>query len=118
LSFSDGLEEAMRVAFLARGDTERANAETAETIWRDPETKPLPQLVDAAVKLRQSLSAPLEMCWQMIGWSPQQIRQARSMMNLPAAPSAAEPAPNPNATTPPIAPGRIPAVVLPPGTRE
>ena len=79
----DGWEQVMRLAFKAAGNTERANDRSAETLWADPEAKSLGQLVDAAVKLRQSLDAPLEMCWQMIGWTPQQIQQTRDMLNLP-----------------------------------
>lgn len=115
LSFEDGLEETMRVGFLAKGDTAKAKAVTAETIWKDAEPKSLGALVDAALKLRTGLSAPLEMCWQMIGWSPQQIRQAKSMMNLPDSPSAATPGENPNALNPSAANGDTVRVVLPNG---
>jgi hypothetical protein len=88
LGLGDGWEEVMRVAFLAKGDEKRGHAIAAETLWADTETKSLAQLVDAAVKLRESLSLPLEMCWEMIGMSPAKIRQAKSMMNLPDTPPA------------------------------
>ena len=84
--FSDGWEDVMRVAFLAKGDTKRGNATNAEALWADPERKSLAQTVDAAVKMRTSLSVPLEMCWELLGWSPEKIRQAKSMMNLPDTP--------------------------------
>lgn len=84
----DGWKEAMRVAFLAIGD-QRGAADTIEVIWQDPETHSVAQVADALVKMRAGLSVPLEMCWQMLGWSPQQIQQAKAMMNLPASPAAA-----------------------------
>jgi hypothetical protein len=128
LSFSDGWEEVMRVAFLAKNDTTRGNAEQAETLWRNPETISLAQTVDAAVKMRSVLSVPVEMCWELLGWSQQQILQAKQMMNLPDSPAAAR-APNPvggqpgvagGVTMPPGAAGAFngPQVVLPPGVRR
>lgn len=106
LDFSDGWEDTMRLAFLAKGDTRRGNATSAETIWADSESKNIAQLVDAAVKMRESLSLPLEMCWQHIGMSPQQIKQALSMMNLPQG----GPPPSSNGT------GDRSQIVLPAGT--
>lgn len=73
----------MRLAFRAKKDTARANADSAETVWADPESRSLAQVVDAAVKLRDSLSLPLEMCWQLVGMSPQQIKQAKDIIGLP-----------------------------------
>lgn len=73
----------MRLAFHAKGDSRRAQASAAETMWADVESRSLAQLVDAAVKLRESLSLPLEMCWQMVGMSPQQIKQAKNIIGLP-----------------------------------
>jgi hypothetical protein len=83
LSFSDGWEEVLRTAFLALRDTKRGHAQQAEVIWADPESKSLAVLVMAAVQMRSYLSVPIEMCWELLGWSPQKIRQARDMMNLP-----------------------------------
>ena len=108
--FSDGWEEVMRTAFLAKGDQQRGKNSRAETIWKDPERRSLSQLVDAAVKMRQVLSVPLEMTWEMLGWSPEQIRQARDMMNLPAAPGVPRvlPASDPGALVyDPNAPGGL-----------
>lgn len=108
--FSDAWEEVMRTTFLARGDLARGKATSAETIWKDPERRSLSQLVDAAVKMRQVLSVPLEMCWELLGWSPEQIRQARDMMNLPAAPGVPRvlPPSDPNAlVVDPTAPGGL-----------
>lgn len=87
LSFSDGWEEVMRVAFLAKNDTKRGKATQAEALWKSPETISLAQVVDAAVKMRTSLSVPVEMCWEMMGWSQQKILQAKKMMGLPDSPA-------------------------------
>jgi hypothetical protein len=83
LSYSDPWEEVMRTAFLAINDQKRGHAQSAEVIWADPESKSLAVLVQAAVQMRSALNVPLEMAWQLLGWSPQQIRQARDMMGLP-----------------------------------
>jgi hypothetical protein len=91
LSFSEGWEEVMRVAFLAKGDTKRGKSKDAETLWRNPETISLAQTVDAAVKMRGSLTTPLEFCWELMGWSQQKIQQAKKMMNLPDSPADALP---------------------------
>lgn len=85
--FSDAWEEIIRTAFLAKGDKEKGRAFKAEAIWADPETKSLAQTTDAAVKWRQSLSLPLEVCWQLLGMSPQQIQMCKTMMGLPESPA-------------------------------
>ena len=83
LSYSDPWEEIMRTAFLAVNDQARGHAQSAEVIWADPESKSLAVVVQAAVAMRSSLSVPIEMAWEMLGWSPQKIRQARDLMGLP-----------------------------------
>lgn len=83
LSFSDGWEEVMRLAFLAKGDKKRGTAQDAEVVWADVESKSLAVLVQAAMVMRNELSVPIEMCWEMLGWSPQKIRLARDLMGLP-----------------------------------
>jgi hypothetical protein len=83
LAYSDPWEEVMRTAFLAVNDQRRGHAQSAEVIWADPESKSLAVLVNAAVQMRSALSVPIEMAWQILGWSPQQIRQARDLMGLP-----------------------------------
>ena len=106
LSYSDGWEEIMRTAFLAVNDQKRGHAQSAEVIWADPESKSLAVVVQAAVQMRQSLNVPIEMAWELLGWSPQKIRQARDLMNLP-------PGGPPGAATPPAAP--VPALLGPSG---
>ena len=87
-AFSDNWEEVVRVAFLAKGDARRSKAMRAETIWADPEKKSLGQVVDAAVKMRNELSIPVEMVWEeCLGWSPQKILQAKRIMGLPETPA-------------------------------
>ena len=95
LTYSDPWEEFMRTAFLAVNDQLRGHARSAEVIWADPESKSLAVVVNAAVQMRQSLNVPIEMAWEMLGWSPQKIRQARDMMGLPPGGpvAAANPAP-------------------------
>ena len=117
LSFADGWEQVMQTAFLAMKDP-RGHQQT-EIIWGDPESKSLAVVVQAAVMMRTQLSVPIEMCWELLGWSPQKIRQARDMMNLPpggpvaaAASAPTDPAPNPpapSAGTPPGVPSEPPA---------
>jgi hypothetical protein len=77
-TMGEGHEDAMRVSFLAMGDTERAKAIDAETIWRNPEFRNEAQAVDAAVKLKQ-LNLPDEVLWERIGMSPQQIERAKTL---------------------------------------
>lgn len=96
LSFSDGWEETFRVGFLMLGDTTRGEAESAEIIWKDPESKSLAVVTQAAMIMRQQLDAPIEMCWAMLGWSPQQIRLARSLMKLPPGGGPVKPAEKPS----------------------
>lgn len=81
LTFGDSHEETMRVAFIAKGDV-RGKARM-ETIWADTATKSISALTDAAVKMRQSLSMPIEYCWQLLGMTPVQIKAAKKIMNLP-----------------------------------
>jgi hypothetical protein len=72
LSFGEGWEEALRLAFLVEGDTEKAEAVDAEVIWANPESRIVGQTVDAAVKM-QSLGVPRPALWEFVGASPQQI---------------------------------------------
>ena len=76
--FSDTWEEAMRLAFLALGDDERAAAIDAEVIWADPEYRTEGERVDALVKMR-SLGVPLEALWSKWGATPQEIERWREM---------------------------------------
>jgi len=75
--FDEGWEEAIRLGFLAMDDT-RAEAFTAETIWRDPESRTESEHVDSLVKLR-SLDVPLQQLWEDKGYTPTQIGRFRQM---------------------------------------
>ena len=72
LSFGEGWEEAMRLAFAVEGDTSRAEMIDVETIWANPESRIVGETVDAAVKL-QAIGVPRPALWEYIGASPQQI---------------------------------------------
>jgi hypothetical protein len=85
IDFSDSLEEAMRLAFRAVGDTDRAGTLDAETIWRDPESRAPGVIADSLVKKRQ-IGVPLEVLWEEAGYSPQQIERMKRLANLPDRP--------------------------------
>jgi hypothetical protein len=79
IAFDDPLEEAIAMAMGKSGD----EADSAEVIWQNPESRTFGQLVDGVVKLRQEVALPLEMAWEMIGLSPQQIARAKKLIGLP-----------------------------------
>jgi hypothetical protein len=72
LSFGEGWEEAMRLAFAVEGDAKRSSQIDVETIWANPESRIVGETVDAAVKLA-SIGVPRPALWEYIGASPQQI---------------------------------------------
>lgn len=92
LHFGDAWERVMRLSFRVLGD-ERANASTAETIWRDPEYRTEGQHIDALMKLR-SLGVPFEQLWEDAGYSPSQVerfealRRSEAMLTAGAAAAA------------------------------
>lgn len=73
MHFGDAWERVMRLAFRVLDDP-RAQAATAETIWRDPEYRTEGQHVDALLKLR-TLAVPVQQLWQDAGYSPVQIER-------------------------------------------
>lgn len=77
--FGEAWEEVMRLAFRVMGDDAKASATSAETIWRDPESRTEAEHVDALGKLRQMLEVPLEQLWEDAGYTPQQIARFRTM---------------------------------------
>lgn len=85
VTFGDGWEETMRVAFLAAGQSEFAEIHDAETRWRDPENRSPAEIVDAAVKAR-TLAVPLEQLWADLGYTPQQIQNFTRLAGLPERP--------------------------------
>jgi len=78
IDFGEGHEEAMRLAFKLMGDTERASATDAETIWRDPESRTWGQLVDGLVKLKD-LNIPDEILWARAGFTPVEISRMKAL---------------------------------------
>jgi Phage portal protein, SPP1 Gp6-like len=92
VSFGEAWEEAMRLAFLYRGDTERGAAANAETIWADPESRSEGELVDALTKMR-TLGVPLEALWERWGASPQQIERWKNLIGLPERSTGPPPGP-------------------------
>jgi hypothetical protein len=75
----EGHEDAMRLAFLSMGDTERAGADDAETLWAPSERRSFAQVVDGAVKLAQ-IGFPPETVMEELGWSPQRIAHVQTQM--------------------------------------
>lgn len=103
VTFGEAWEEALRLAFRAKGNETLAGAVDAETIWRDPESRTEGEHVDATLKL-QALGVPQEALWERAGFTPQQIRRFRKLKEKEAA--AAPP-------TAPIAEPMVPPVFPP-----
>ena len=76
LSFGEGWEEALRIAFAVEGDMQKAQEVDAEVIWANPESRIVGETVDAATKLA-SIGVPRPALWEYIGASPQQIARWR-----------------------------------------
>jgi len=89
LSFGEGWEEAMRLAFLVEGDKQRAETVAIETIWANPESRIVAETVDAAVKLA-SIGVPRPALWEYIGASPQQVARWREEGEPKGAPPTKE----------------------------
>ncbi|WP_328742897.1 phage portal protein [Streptomyces caniferus] len=71
-NFGESWEQVMRLAFLVLGDKERANAYDAETVWRDPESRSISELADAAVK-KSSAGVPWRQRMEDMGYTPAEI---------------------------------------------
>lgn len=102
VDFGEAWEEAMRLAFYATGDMDKAQAIDAEVIWSDPEFRVEGQRVDALVKMA-TLGMPDEALWQRYGASPQEISRWREMAEAQARRKAIENGP-PTPPTPPTFP--------------
>ncbi|WP_405927928.1 phage portal protein [Streptomyces griseus] len=70
--FGESWENVMRIAFRVLGDEERSAAWSAETIWRDPESRTVSELADAAVK-KASAGVPWRQRMEDMGYTPSQI---------------------------------------------
>jgi Phage portal protein, SPP1 Gp6-like len=102
LTYGETWEEAMRLGFAYRGDTLRAQASAAETVWADPESRSTGELVDALVKMVTSVGMPLEVAWRLFGASPQEVQEWRRLKALPDRPAFGQ-------TPPPPPPSGAPA---------
>ncbi|WP_275411667.1 phage portal protein [Sphaerisporangium siamense] len=78
LHFGESWEEAMRLAFLVKGDTSRAKAYSAEVIWDDPEYRSKAQLADALLKMKE-LGVPEKQLQEEYGYTPTQILRFDAM---------------------------------------
>lgn len=81
--FGESWEEVMRLAFAVKDDA-RANAQMAETIWTDPESRSEAEHTDSLLK-KMSLGVPLRQLWEDAGYSQQQIDRFGDMLVTEAA---------------------------------
>ncbi|MGW0468349.1 phage portal protein [Streptomyces sp. NPDC003027] len=87
--FGESWQRTMRLAFLASGDEVRAKDYTLETVWRDPESRTVSELADAAVK-KQAAGVPWRQRMEDLGYTPAQIdrmetdRAADALLATPA----------------------------------
>ncbi|MEU8840223.1 phage portal protein [Streptomyces roseus] len=71
-NFGESWESVMRLAFRVLGDEQRATAYDAETVWRDPESRSISELADAAVK-KASAGVPWRQRMEDMGYTPAEI---------------------------------------------
>lgn len=71
-NFGESWEQTMRLAFRVLGDETRATSYTAETLWRDPESRSVAEMADAAVK-KASAGVPWRQRMEDMGYTPTQI---------------------------------------------
>lgn len=119
-AFGESWENVMRLAFKVTGDEKRAAAWSAETIWRDPESRTISELADAAVK-KASAGVPWRQRMEDMGYTPAQIARmeidrAADALNAQAAMEASAPPPAPLGSAPDtravIGRGKAPDVAL------
>lgn len=80
--FGEALEEAVRLALTAAGDTR--DLTRIETIWQDPEYRTEGELVDALVKM-STLGVPHEALWERWGATQTEIAQWQRLREQAAA---------------------------------
>ncbi|MER5643941.1 phage portal protein [Streptosporangium sp. NPDC002524] len=78
LHFGESWEESMRLAFLVKGDTSKAKAYNAETIWADPEYRSKAALADSLLKMKE-LGVPIKQLQEEYGYTPTQILRFQAM---------------------------------------
>ncbi|WP_425837301.1 phage portal protein [Streptomyces fractus] len=89
-NFGESWEQTMRIAFRVLGDETRSKAFHAETIWRDPESRSISELADAAVK-KKAADVPWRQRMEDMLYTPAQISRmeidrAADQMNATPAP--------------------------------
>jgi hypothetical protein len=77
LHFGEAWEQVMRLCFKVMKDP-RADAFSAETIWKDPENRTEAQHMDALLKL-QMIGVPRDQLLSDAGYSPQQLSRFADM---------------------------------------
>jgi hypothetical protein len=79
-SFSESLEEALRLAFRIEGqDARAAAAQAMQTSWETAESRSESEYVDSLVK-KLALGVPPQQLWQDAGYSPQEIERFRELL--------------------------------------
>jgi len=78
ISFGEGIEEAIRLAFAWMND-DRAMDLSAEVDWAPSEARSEAELADSLVK-KSTFGVPKEQLWADAGYSPQQIARFKSML--------------------------------------
>ncbi|WDM16747.1 phage portal protein [Streptomyces lavenduligriseus] len=73
-NFGESWEAVMRLAFRVLGDEARATAWSAETVWRDPESRSIAELADAAVK-KSTAGVPWRQRMEDMGYTPAEINR-------------------------------------------
>lgn len=99
--FGEAHEEAMRLAFLSiDAEDPRAKATDAETIWADPESRSMAEVVDAVTK-EVAIGLPFEIALEKMGYSPQEIDRILAIKETDAllAPEPPPTAPQPTDAT-------------------
>jgi hypothetical protein len=96
-NFGESWEQTMRLAFRVLGDEAKAKAFTAETIWRDPESRSVAELADAAVK-KSTAGVPWRQRMEDMQYTPTQIARmevdrAEDAINAQAVADATAPQP-------------------------
>lgn len=77
-SYGEGLEEAIRIAFLWMDD-DRGMDLSSEVDWAPSEARSEAEYVDSLVK-KMAFGVPKEQLWADAGYSPQQIARFKSML--------------------------------------
>jgi hypothetical protein len=95
-SFTESWEDAMRLALLADGDTERAGDMALSMVWKDPESRSLAEVVDAATKM-VAINVPWREVMAFIGYSPTEIDRLDAERSEDLATAILAPAPQPAA---------------------